>query len=136
MPVGDEVGIPREAPTAGRRPERQAKTQEWPLEQAVVGVAQEGGDLPRAAATPEDSKPDAIQLAVLADGSYNWNSAPISDAELESKLQAEAAKTPQPELHIRGDKNVRYEKVAQAMAAAQRAGVHKIGFITESPSAP
>ena len=93
-------------------------------------------DLPRAAATPEDSKPDAIQLAVLADGSYNWNSAPISDAELESKLQAEAAKTPQPELHIRGDKNVRYEKVAQAMAAAQRAGVHKIGFITESPSAP
>ena len=41
------------------------------------------------------------------------------------------AQTPQPELHIRGDKAVRYERVAQAMAAAQRSGVRKIGFITE-----
>ncbi|GAB2464193.1 MAG: ExbD/TolR family protein [Comamonas sp.] len=90
-------------------------------------------DLPRAAATPEEPKPDTIQLAVQADGSYNWNSTPISDDELESRLQAEAAKTPPPELHIRGDKSVRYEKVAQAMAAAQRAGVHKIGFITDQP---
>jgi biopolymer transport protein ExbD len=40
-----------------------------------------------------------------------------------------AAKTPQPDLHIRGDKEVRYERVAQAMAAAQRAGVRKIGFV-------
>ncbi len=47
------------------------------------------------------------------------------------RLQAEAAKEPQPELHIRGDKAVRYERVAQAMSAAQRAGVRKIGFITE-----
>jgi biopolymer transport protein ExbD len=46
-------------------------------------------------------------------------------------LRAEAARTPQPELHIRGDKSVRYEKVALAMAAAQRAGLRKIGFITE-----
>mgnify|MGYP006184659975 CR=1 FL=1 len=46
-----------------------------------------------------------------------------------------AAQDPQPELHIRGDKAVRYERVALAMAAAQRAGVRKIGFITE-PVAP
>ena len=46
-------------------------------------------------------------------------------------LQAEAAKEPQPELHIRGDKAVRYEFVAQAMGAAQQAGLRKIGFITE-----
>ena len=45
--------------------------------------------------------------------------------------KAEAAKEPQPDLHIRGDKEVRYERVAQAMAAAQRAGVRKIGFVTE-----
>ena len=47
------------------------------------------------------------------------------------RLRAEAAKNPQPELHIRGDKAVRYEKVAQAMAAAHQAGLRKIGFITE-----
>ena len=90
-------------------------------------------DLPRAAATPETPKPDTIQLGVMADGHYRWNNTPISDAELQSRLQAEAAKTPPPELHIRGDKNVRYEKVAQAMAAAQQAGIHKIGFITDQP---
>ncbi|WP_345063034.1 ExbD/TolR family protein, partial [Acidovorax lacteus] len=47
------------------------------------------------------------------------------------RLQAEAARDPQPDLHIRGDKEVRYERVAQAMAMAQRAGVRKIGFVTE-----
>ena len=46
-------------------------------------------------------------------------------------LKAEAAKNPQPDLHIRGDKDVRYERVAQAMASAQQAGLRKIGFITE-----
>lgn len=51
--------------------------------------------------------------------------------ELPRRLQAEAARETQPELHIRGDREVRYERVAQAMAAAQRAGIRKIGFVTE-----
>jgi biopolymer transport protein ExbD len=55
----------------------------------------------------------------------------VDDVRLPALLQAEAAKSPQPDLHIRGDKDVRYERVAQAMAAAQQAGVKKIGFITE-----
>lgn len=46
-------------------------------------------------------------------------------------LAQSAGKEPQPELHIRGDRDVRYERVAQAMAAAQQAGLKKIGFITE-----
>lgn len=50
---------------------------------------------------------------------------------LPALLQTDVAKNPQPDLHIRGDKEVRYERVAQAMAAAQRAGIRKIGFITE-----
>jgi biopolymer transport protein ExbD len=49
----------------------------------------------------------------------------------EQRLQAVASQQPQPELHIRGDRAVRYERVAQALAAAQRAGVQKIGFVTE-----
>src|SRR3546814_13400306 len=64
-------------------------------------------------------------LSVAADGQYFWNGAPVADEELFSRLQAEAAKAPQPDLHIRGDKEVRYERVAQAMAAAQRAGVRR-----------
>ncbi|AVS84824.1 biopolymer transporter ExbD [Paracidovorax avenae] len=88
-------------------------------------------DLPRASAERENVKPETIRLSVTADGKYHWNETDIGDEELEPRLKAEAAKDPQPDLHIRGDKSVRYERVAQAMAAAQRAGVRKIGFVTD-----
>jgi biopolymer transport protein ExbD len=68
---------------------------------------------------------------VDAQGRYWWNETAIDDAALVTLLQTEAAKQPQPKLHIRGDRDVRYERVAQAMAAAQRAGIQGIGFITE-----
>ena len=88
-------------------------------------------DLPRAVNQPELITPETVRLSVAAEGDYFWNGAPIDDSELTSRLQAEAAKEPQPELHINGDKAVRYERVAQALAAAQRSGVRKIGFVTE-----
>ncbi|MBS0291064.1 MAG: biopolymer transporter ExbD [Proteobacteria bacterium] len=88
-------------------------------------------DLPRASNEREVVKPETIRLSVTADGKYHWNETAISDEELEPRLQAEARKDPQPDLHIRGDKDVRYERVAQAMSAAQRAGVRKIGFVTD-----
>ena len=97
-----------------------------PVMQHAVSI-----DLPRATNQPETSKPETIRLTVDASGAYFWNDAPVTDAELSLQLAAAAARTPQPELHIRGDKAVRYERVARAMAAAQRSGVHKIGFITE-----
>jgi len=88
-------------------------------------------DLPRASNEREIIKPETIRLSVTADGKYHWNESDISDAELEPRLRVEAQKDPQPDLHIRGDKEVRYERVAQAMSAAQRAGVRKIGFVTD-----
>ena len=88
-------------------------------------------DLPRASSEPEQVKPETVRLSVQADGTYYWNEAKVSDEALLALLQAEAAKDPQPDLHIRGDKAVRYERVAQALAAAQQAGLRKIGFITE-----
>jgi biopolymer transport protein ExbD len=88
-------------------------------------------DLPRASSEPEQPKPQNILFSVTADGSYYWNEQKIDDSELPNRLAAEAAKEPQPELHIRGDKAVRYERVAKAMSEAREAGVRKIGFITE-----
>jgi biopolymer transport protein ExbD len=88
-------------------------------------------DLPRATNQPQDTKPETIRLSVDGQGAYYWNEGKIEDAALSGLLQTAAGQTPQPELHIRGDKAVRYERVAQAMAAAQQAGVRKIGFITE-----
>ncbi len=88
-------------------------------------------DLPRATNQPQDTKPETIRLSVDAAGDYHWNENKIADSDLAPMLKAEGAKQPQPELHIRGDKSVRYERIAQAMAAAQQAGLHKIGFVTE-----
>ncbi|GHC94591.1 biopolymer transporter [Pseudorhodoferax aquiterrae] len=88
-------------------------------------------DLPRASSEQEDAKPETIRLSVAADGGYYWNETRITDEELLPRLQAEGAKEPQPELHIRGDREVRYERVAQAMSFARQANVRKIGFITE-----
>ena len=88
-------------------------------------------DLPRASNEAQNIKPETIRLSVDAQGAYFLNEAQIADADLAPRLKEAAAQNPQPELHIRGDKNVRYERVAQAMAAAQQAGLRKIGFITE-----
>jgi biopolymer transport protein ExbD len=88
-------------------------------------------ELPRASNEQQISKPETLRLSVDAAGSYFINDAKIGDDELAPRLKAAAALNPQPDLHIRGDKAVRYERVAQAMAAAQQAGLRKIGFITE-----
>lgn len=88
-------------------------------------------DLPVASNTPQVVKPETVRLSVDAQGLYYWNEAPVEDAALSGLLSTEAAREPQPALHIRGDKSVRYERVAQAMASAQRAGLRTIGFITE-----
>ena len=88
--------------------------------------------LPKVSNEKAVDKPETVRLTVQADGSYALGEEKIAD-QLAPRLQAEAAKQPQPDLHIRGDKDVRYERVAQAMAAAQQAGLSKIGFITEPP---
>lgn len=88
-------------------------------------------ELPKASNEKELIKPETVNLSVQADGSYFLGEKKVSDEALPGILRTEAAKEPQPDLHIRGDKDVRYERVAQAMAAAQQAGLKKIGFITE-----
>ncbi|MCA3237161.1 MAG: ExbD/TolR family protein [Curvibacter sp.] len=88
-------------------------------------------ELPQASSQREDVKPETLRLSVDATGAYYLDGSAVSDDALPAVLQAEAARQPQPELHIRGDKAVRYERVAKAMALAQQAGLRKIGFITE-----
>ncbi len=88
-------------------------------------------DLPRASNVPQDAKPETIRLSVDAAGDYYWNENKVTEEAMLLQLKAAATQNPQPELHIRGDKAVRYERVATAMAAAQQAGVRKIGFVTE-----
>jgi biopolymer transport protein ExbD len=88
-------------------------------------------DLPRADNTPNELKPETVNLAVNADGHVYWNETQVTMEELELRLATEASKQPQPEVHIRGDRTVDYEHVIKTMAAVQRAGILKLGFVTE-----
>jgi len=97
-----------------------------PVMKHAVDVA-----LPQASSQVSQDKPDTIKLSVSAEGQFHWNEKAVSDDELQALLIEAATTEPQPELHIRGDKAVRYERVAQAMAAAQRAGIKQLGFVTE-----
>jgi biopolymer transport protein ExbD len=92
-------------------------------------------DLPKASSTPNITQPENIQLAVRANGEVFWNGQPIAAAQLASRMSAAARLDPQPELHLRADRTTPYEKVAQVMSAAAKAGLTKIGFVTE-PRAP
>jgi biopolymer transport protein ExbD len=87
-------------------------------------------ELPQASNQREAIKPETIRLSVDALGNYFINGHAIDRPALDAALLAESQKSPQPDLHIQGDKSVRYEFVAQAMAAAQRAGLKRIGFVT------
>lgn len=87
-------------------------------------------DLPRADNTPNVVKPETVNLSVTADGNVFWNEDRVEADELDLRLQVAARREPQPEIFIRGDRKVEYENVAKVMAAVQRAGVLKLGFVT------
>ncbi|MBK4737160.1 ExbD/TolR family protein [Noviherbaspirillum pedocola] len=88
-------------------------------------------DLPRAQSAINDVKPQTVTISITADGAAHWNEEAVDEAELERRLTAAAARTPQPEIQLRGDRKAAYEHVIRAMAAAQRAGIEKLGFVTE-----
>ena len=92
-------------------------------------------DLPQASNQQVIEKPGTVRLSVNAEGGYLWDDQALADADLDHRFAAAAVLQPQPELHIQADKNVRYERVALAMAAAQRSGLRKIGFVTEPEAA-
>ena len=92
--------------------------------------------LPVESNVARQTKPENIELSVTRDGDVYWGTMPVRDNEdLVNRLKLEAVKVPQPEVHIRGDQVGRYEFVGRVVFAAQRAGIQKIGFITE-PTAP
>ncbi|MEQ1517234.1 MAG: biopolymer transporter ExbD [Usitatibacteraceae bacterium] len=80
------------------------------------------------------TKPENIVISVNKDGDIFWNQQLMADTDaLFDKLKVEAVKIPQPEVHIRGDENARYESVGKVVYTMQRASILKIGFITEPP---
>ena len=95
-------------------------------------------NLPLASNIPTQTKPENIVIAIDKDGNYYFNNQPVTNTELLQKLEQAAVKKPQPEVHIRADKEVRFQVVGQAIYDCQRASILKVGFITEPdrPGAP
>lgn len=91
-------------------------------------------ELPKVTNQPRQTKPENINLSVSKDGSIYWNEQSVANSNaLVEKLKTIAVLNPQPEIQIRGDADARYESVGRVMFACQRAGILKIGFITEPP---
>jgi biopolymer transport protein ExbD len=80
------------------------------------------------------TKPDNVNIVVNKDGDIYWNQKKMRDTnELFDMLKVEAVKLPQPEVHVRGDKDAKYESIGRVIFTTQRAGIQKVGFITEPP---
>ena len=88
-------------------------------------------ELPQAESQPEQNPPETIDVVIDDGGNYFWNSAPVSRDELAVRLGTAAQQPAEPVLRINADKNVRYDPVAQVLAAAQRAGLSRVGVVTK-----
>ena len=92
-------------------------------------------ELPKERNLPTQTKPENIVIAVNRDGEMYWGMTQVPDIEaLVARLKTVAVMEPQPEVHIRGDLESRYESVGRVVVACTRAGIAKVGFITEPPA--
>jgi len=89
-------------------------------------------NLPRAYNIPTQTKPENITIAVDKNGTVYWNDKAVNDRnQLLGLIEGAAVRKPQPEIHIRGDQDTRYEAIGRVMYAIQRGGIVKVGFLTE-----
>jgi biopolymer transport protein ExbD len=92
-------------------------------------------ELPKATSQPNDLRPEKIEFAIDAAGTLYWNGESVTRAQAAERFTAEGRKQPQPEVHLKADQNAAYRFVAQALADASKAGLSKVGFVSE-PEAP
>ncbi len=92
-------------------------------------------DLPKASSQPNVTRPDNVALSINAAGAMFWNGEAIDKPKLLLRLAAAAGTTPQPELHLRADKTTQYQILAEVMAEAGKAGITRIGFVSEPAAA-
>ena len=79
---------------------------------------------------PPEQRPEVIELEVDFDGTIVWNGTVVQGLpQLEQFFRTESMKDPQPEIHLRPDKRVKYDTVAKVLAAAQHNSMKKIGFV-------
>lgn len=91
-------------------------------------------ELPKESNVATLTKPENILLSVDREGQVFWNTQFVNDSnDLVARLKLVSIQIPQPEVHIRGDLDARYEAIGKVVFACQRAGIVKVGFISEPP---
>ncbi|MDR7333342.1 biopolymer transporter ExbD [Roseateles asaccharophilus] len=88
-------------------------------------------DLPKVSSQVNEVKPDKIEFAIDAQGQRYWNGEVVTREEAAQRFLAEGKKPTQPEVHLRADQESAYKAVAQTLADASKAGLTKVGFISE-----
>ena len=88
-------------------------------------------DLPRAHGAPSAEKPDNVTLSIDAAGTVRWNGDIVAAGSLPQRLAQAAARAPQPEIQLRADRDTRYEVVASLLSQVQRAGLTRLGLVTD-----
>jgi biopolymer transport protein ExbD len=90
--------------------------------------------LPKETNIPRQTKPENIDISVNKDGDIFWNQQLVPDTDaLFQRLSKIATMKPQPEVHIRGDGQARYESIGRVLFQATRAAIQKVSFVTEPP---
>jgi len=92
-------------------------------------------ELPKASSQVNDLRPEKVEFSIDAAGALFWNGEPINRAEAGKRFELEGKKQPQPEIHLRADQAVAYRFVAQTLADASKAGLTKVGFISDPDAA-
>ena len=92
-------------------------------------------ELPKADSQVNQLPPQKIEFAIDATGALFWNGQPVTRAQAQERFALEGKKPTQPEVHLRADQSVAYRVVAQTLADAAKAGLHKLGFISEPEAA-
>ncbi|WP_233890135.1 ExbD/TolR family protein [Paraburkholderia flagellata] len=90
--------------------------------------------LPKQTVAPLQTQPKSIEIAVNRDGDFFWYEQHVDAPTLLARLKTASVQTPQPEVHIRGDQETRYEAIGRVITSCERAGIAKVSFITEPPA--
>ncbi len=88
-------------------------------------------DLPRARSAPSADEPQAVTLSIDSAGTLRWNDEVVDEAALTERLSAAAARDPQPEMHLRADRDARYEPIARLLSQVQSAGLNRLAIVTD-----
>ncbi|HXC38160.1 MAG TPA: biopolymer transporter ExbD [Burkholderiales bacterium] len=93
-------------------------------------------DLPKASSAANLTKPEHISISIDAAGALYWNGEKVDRPALRQRLAAASKQQPQPELHLRADKATPYQHLAEVMADSAKAGMSRIGFVSQPDDTP